>query len=44
MASELIDLKVDQFKNGKIVVNPGYIQAAVKNIDRMFNVAVAINK
>jgi hypothetical protein len=42
MASQLIDLKVDQFRNGRTIVNPGYIQAAVKNIDKMYNVAVAM--
>lgn len=44
MASELIDLKVDQFNKGTMIVNPGYIQAAVKSIDRMYNIAAVLSQ
>jgi hypothetical protein len=43
MATELIHLKVDQYLNKNHMVHPGYIQAAVKNLDHMFKTASFLN-
>jgi hypothetical protein len=39
MASDLITLKVQQKLNGEVLINPGYIQGAIKNLDHMFRLA-----
>lgn len=43
MASDLIDLKHAQLQNGNVIVNPGYIQAAVRQVDNLYKIASCLN-